>query len=152
MRQHGVVLWIAAALAPGAVQAQASFTAVAPPPGQASGVNFQAVSADGSVAAGFGNGPLQAFRWTAATGVVQLPFLVGVVSDAHNVSGDGTIIVGIGNRTGGFPPPRDEAVTWTGSGGAVGLGELPGGSFQSFANGVSGDGSIVVGESVITNT
>lgn len=45
-------------------------------------------------------------------------------------------------------PPPTEAFRWTSSGGMVGLGDLPGGSFNSLAFGVSADGSVVVGRSL----
>lgn len=38
-----------------------------------------------------------------------------------------------------------EAFRWTSDGGMVGLGDLPGGRFDSFAIGVSADGSVIVG-------
>ncbi len=40
-----------------------------------------------------------------------------------------------------------EAFRWTSGGGMVGLGDLPGGESDSEANGVSADGSVVVGYS-----
>src|SRR5262245_32489317 len=123
--------------------AQASFTAVAPPAGQANAVEFQGVSADGGVGVGIGVGPLQAFRWTATSGVAPLGHLV--LSDAFDVSGDGTVIVGI--HAGGFPPALDEAFRWTQSEGIVGLGELPGGSNFSRAVAISDDGTTITGQS-----
>lgn len=41
-----------------------------------------------------------------------------------------------------------EAFRWSANGGMVGLGDLPGGIFRSYAYGVSADGDVVVGESV----
>ena len=38
-----------------------------------------------------------------------------------------------------------EAFRWTSDGGMVGLGDLPGGEFTSYATGVSGDGIAVLG-------
>jgi probable HAF family extracellular repeat protein len=61
-------------------------------------------------------------------------------SQAHDVSADGSIVIGISNSASG-----PEAFRWTSSGGMVGLGDLPGGSFSSTAYGVSADGSVVVG-------
>ena len=62
-------------------------------------------------------------------------------SGAYGVSGDGSVVVGYG-RT----PPRATrrsagrpTAAWSASG------DLPGGSFDSYALGVSGDGSVVVG-------
>src|SRR5207253_5636201 len=40
-----------------------------------------------------------------------------------------------------------EAFRWTAGGGMVGLGDLPGGIFESDAGGVSDDGTVVVGRS-----
>ena len=43
-------------------------------------------------------------------------------------------------------PSRFEAFRWTAATGIVGIGDLPGGDFQSQARGVSADGRVVVGE------
>ena len=43
-----------------------------------------------------------------------------------------------------------EAFRWTGQEGMVGLGDLPGGRFESNARGVSGDGRVIVGTSHAT--
>jgi probable HAF family extracellular repeat protein len=147
--ETGSVLTVLAGLAGGSpAGAQASFTAVAPPPGEAIAVPFQGVSADGAFAIGRGQGPLQAFRWTAATGTIApLGFLVGVVSDVDDISGDGAVAVGIGAHSGGFMPVLDEAFRWTQSGGVVSIGELPGGTFFSRAEGISDDGTIITGSS-----
>ncbi|MHB1033132.1 MAG: PEP-CTERM sorting domain-containing protein [Pirellulales bacterium] len=59
---------------------------------------------------------------------------------AHNVSGDGSTVVGFSASTLGF-----EAFRWTQASGMVGLGDLPGGAFNSSAKGVSANGSIVAG-------
>jgi probable HAF family extracellular repeat protein len=61
---------------------------------------------------------------------------------AADASADGSVIVGQSSS----PNGQFEAFRWT-EAGMVGLGDLPGGLFQSFASAVSGDGSIVVGES-----
>jgi probable HAF family extracellular repeat protein len=55
---------------------------------------------------------------------------------AYDTSADGSVVVG---DTG------NEAFRWTSGTGAVGLGDLPGGSDDSEASGVSADGSVVVG-------
>ena len=44
-----------------------------------------------------------------------------------------------------------EAFRWTAVDGMVGIGDLPGGDFASSANGVSADGSVVVGVGASTN-
>jgi probable HAF family extracellular repeat protein len=83
----------------------------------------------------------EAFRWTAAGGLVGLGYLPGCVfSETLGVSANGSVIAG-----GCSGPPGNEAFRWTSGAGMVGLGDLPGGSFSSIANGVSADGSTVVG-------
>jgi probable HAF family extracellular repeat protein len=105
-----------------------------------------AVSADGVVVVGVssGLGPNQAYRWTQAGGMAGLGFLPGGsrFSDALSVSTDGSVIVGVGDSSSSID---GEAFRWIPATGMVGLGFLPGGS-QSFANSVSADGSVVVGE------
>ena len=64
--------------------------------------------------------------------ITQLSF------QATAISSDGNVLVGTA--------PGTQAVRWSLSGGVVGLGFLPGGDF-SVANGVSRDGSVVVGSS-----
>lgn len=101
------------------------------------------VSADGSVVVAWGPSKT-AFRWTEAFGLLSLGVAGGGdawVLRSLAISDDGTVVVGHG------PVSSDntEAWRWTEVGGAVGLGDLPGGLFQSWANDVSGDGSVVVG-------
>lgn len=111
------------------------------------------VSVDGSVVVGTaladgaepgqGTRHLEAFRWTAATGMVGLGDLQGgdYWSDARGVSADGSVVVGMSlNATSNF-----EAFRWTSGTGMVGLGDLPGGGFDVRANDVSADGNVVVG-------
>jgi len=85
------------------------------------------VSADGSVVVGSSTGLFtEAFAWTQETGMVGLGFLEGVfTSQALGISADGSVAVGTSGN---------EAVRWTQTG-IVGLGDLPGGSFYSIANG-----------------
>jgi probable HAF family extracellular repeat protein len=103
-----------------------------------------AASADGSVVIGSSltitSSPTsRAFRWTAASGIVGLG-PSNVRSGAIDISDDGTAIVG-------FQGTR--ATRWT-AGGNTDLGSLP--SFESFAaNGVSADGSVIVGEASAIN-
>jgi len=59
------------------------------------------------------------------------------------VSADGTVVVG---RS--FSVNGEEAFRWKQGVGMVGLGDLPGGTFQSVAWGVANDGSVVVGTAV----
>jgi probable HAF family extracellular repeat protein len=123
------------------------------------------VSADGSTVVGWsyydllGNG--EAFRWTAATGMVGLGTLPNpgtpyIGSFATGVSADGSTVVGSGYAISpDFSNSSVEAFIWTPATGLVGLGGLPGAPPQygtsspySVANGVSGDGSTVVGEAL----
>ena len=67
-------------------------------------------------------------------------------SAAFGVSADGSVVVGYGRvRRRGPSSPNFEAFRWTSDSGMVGLGDLPGGLFESYAFDVSGDGSVVVG-------
>lgn len=59
-----------------------------------------------------------------------------------SMSADGSVLVG--RRT---TPEGWEAARWSSQDGVVGLGDLPGGEFESRANDVSADGSVIVGYS-----
>jgi probable HAF family extracellular repeat protein len=113
-----------------------------------------AVSADGSVVvgrsiapgapAGQGSNHEEAFRWTSAGGMVGLGDLPNhrLWSNAHGVSADGNVVVGIGNIA---SENFEEAFSWTEADGMVGLGDLPDGGFWSEAFDASADGSVIVG-------
>ena len=71
-------------------------------------------------------------------------------SRANSVSADGTTVVGAGNVDVTKSYSNGEAFRWTSSTGMVGLGDFPDSNLNpngrgSYALGVSGDGSIVVG-------
>ena len=109
----------------------------------------RAVSADGLVIVGRGGtcepGGAQAYRWTAGEGPVGIGVLSGGEwADAYDVSPDGSAIVGRSDSADG-----SQAFRWTADEGMIGLGDLPGGVFDSWAFGVSADGSIVVGLSCV---
>jgi probable HAF family extracellular repeat protein len=111
------------------------------------------LSADGGVVVGCSDAAApgscdRAFRWTAATGIVDLGDLAGgsSVSTAYGVSADGNAIVGTSSSALG-----GEAFLWTSAGGMIGLGDLPGGAFVSEATAVSADGALVVGRSYVTS-
>jgi probable HAF family extracellular repeat protein len=117
------------------------------------------VSADGSVVVGMGtvSDGAEAFRWTEAGGMVGLGDLPGgaYMSWAHGVSADGSVVVGRSESANSTVEPPGlpdlgwaEAFRWTADGGMVGLGDLAGGGFLSWAYGASADGSVVVGSSV----
>jgi len=101
------------------------------------------VSDDGSVVVGSSgtSGP-EAFRWTAAGGMVGLGMLPGgspdIGSEASDVSADGAVVVGDSDSSSGR-----QAFRWTAAGGMVALGEWPGGGIYVEAGGVSADGSVV---------
>ena len=113
-------------------------------------VHPYAISADGRVVVGYASGITygDAFRWTAATGIVGL----GAIGDplgsggrsARAASADGAVIVGFGSSTAGT-----EAFRWTQATGMVGLGILTGDPNEAYSEawGVSGDGTIIAGAS-----
>jgi T5SS/PEP-CTERM-associated repeat protein/probable HAF family extracellular repeat protein len=109
--------------------------------------NARGVSSDGSVIVGWGHnedGDREAFRWSHSGGISGLGFLSNEwkYSQAFAVSGDGEIIVGESEND-------DEvivAVRWIGTGTMTALGHLPGAEYTG-ANGISNDGSTIVGSS-----
>jgi probable HAF family extracellular repeat protein len=127
----------------------ASFQGLGELPGGSIASYAYAVSADGNVVVGSSSSTsgYQAFRWTAATGMVGLGDLAGgtYYSEAFGVSGDGSVVVGQSGSANGY-----EAFRWTATNGMVGLGDLPGGSFSSLAWAISANGQVVVGESSST--
>lgn len=106
-------------------------------------------SSDGSVVIGYGNTASHAeevFRWTASGGMAALGVLAAheaptARSRAYNVSADGSTIVGESVAAGAT---TGEAFRWTQGTGMAGLGYFVGGNF-SYARGVNGDGTVVVG-------
>src|SRR5262249_47572381 len=112
------------------------------------------VNADGTVVVG-GGSPIsgEAFRWTAATGMVGLGFLPGGgFSEARGVNADGTVVVGQARDASG----RAQAVRWTARTRmqsvltllqAAKVVFMAGWQLTS-ANGVSADGTVIVGDGV----
>jgi probable HAF family extracellular repeat protein len=106
-----------------------------------------AISADGSTVAGYNatfvnsSYVYEAFRWTAATGVVGLGFATGFADNnfATAVNSNGTAVVGYGNSNTAL-----QGFEWTAAGGMAGLGYAPGDN-NNAAGGVNSDGSVVVG-------
>jgi len=84
--------------------------------------------------------------WTRDTGMLELGVLANFpVMAATGVSRDGGIVVG--NGAGSYPNVN-QVFRWKATTGLVGLGFLPGGSWNSsVANAVSGDGATIVGAS-----
>jgi len=107
-------------------------------------VGATGISGDGRAVAIFAYSGL-AFRWTASTGLLSLTDENrGVWVDTHGITADGSVVVGRG-----WPPAKGgsewEAWRWTLEEGIQGLGDLPGGYYQSTAKGVSADGTVIVG-------
>ncbi len=109
-----------------------------------------AVNADGTVVVGEADlssgSQSHAFRWTQA-GMIDLGTLGGLTSSAFSVSQDGSVVVGYAADNIQVTPDY-HAVRWTVTGTTVSmldLGTL--GGTDSIANGVSADGSVVVGQS-----
>jgi probable HAF family extracellular repeat protein len=129
-----------------------------------------AASADGSVIVGT-NGLLsgtparphtEAFRWTQATGMVGLGDLPGadIYSIAHDVSADGSVIVGVGEALREGISPSRRAFYWTADSGmldlqdtlvSLGVSNLDGWTLRE-ALGVSADGLTIVGWGLHNNT
>ncbi len=110
-----------------------------------------AVSADGMVVVGTSTSPSgeygEAFRWEHSTGMIGLGDLPGgyFESSATAVSADGAVVAG--RSTSALAPNSfGEGFRWTAATGLVGLGVLTQSGFDySFANGISADGSAIVG-------
>jgi len=109
------------------------------------------VSADGAAIVGsssIGDDLYGAFRWVDLNGNgavdpdetldshPEFGLFDQIWTRAYSVSADGSVVVGYG---------RSEAFRWTSESGMVGLGDLPGGDFESVALDVRADGSVVVG-------
>ncbi|MCX7924296.1 MAG: hypothetical protein N2554_00630 [Fimbriimonadales bacterium] len=111
------------------------------PVGQPDSPYFEAfgVSADGNTVAGSIGDTPRVFRWTAQTGTLVLGTLGGAASEARDVSGNGSVIVGGSLNA----QQQMRAFRWTAATGMQDIGALEAG--QSFAYGVSGDGTVVVG-------
>lgn len=102
------------------------------------------ISSDGHVIVGK-IGPTQAFRWTAAGGLVLLGQLPGgAFSGAGGTSLDGNVVVG---QAGSPQYPNGECFHWMAASGMIALGNLPG-ALNGAANGLSLDGSVAVGVSI----
>jgi probable HAF family extracellular repeat protein len=99
------------------------------------------ISADGNVVVGVGNSQ-KAFRWTKETGIVAIASGFSL-SAANSVNADGSIIAGYVVESNGIY----NAFRWTADTGIVGIGNLYGGNFHSAADGISDDGSVLVGYS-----
>lgn len=99
----------------------------------------RAVSADGSVVVGGGQG--LAWRWTEATGMVPLGAPPGLSTGTFDVSPDGSVVAGYVV----LGPDEQLGYRWTETGGYELLQDLPGGVTNSIARGVSANGEVAVG-------
>lgn len=113
-----------------------------------------AVSDDGRVVVGVGRGSngTRAVRWVEGPlpeelGILPTPAGFEPNSAAEAVSADGTVVAGWSRSVNS--PQGAEAFLWREGQGMIGLGDLDGGAFQSWAYGVSDDGSVVVGRASI---
>lgn len=108
------------------------------------------VSADGSIVVGNSNNndSEAAVRWTQENGIETLGDSSGSESRSFAISGDGSAIVGNFKNANG----QTEAFRWTEKNGIQGLGSFITEVYVvSEANGVSADGSVVVGRSLSGN-
>ena len=113
----------------------------------------EAISADGSTAVGYGHSSLgiEPFRWTAATGMVDLGQLPGGLDGydhARAVSEDGLTVLG-----GGSSEVGKRAFIWTPTTGMVNFDDLPGVPAGRATRGfdISWDGTVVVGGGASTS-
>jgi probable HAF family extracellular repeat protein len=131
----------------------ASFTPLGYLPGGGRVSSAEGISADGKFvvgASGSSAAGLEAFRWSAATGMQGLGDLPtgNFYSEARAVSNDGNVVVGLGTAT--DSSSLSDGFRWTAAGGIQPIGHLvnPNDSFQfSYALAVSADGTTVAGES-----
>jgi probable HAF family extracellular repeat protein len=144
--RYSVLCVLALQMLPGLCSA-ASFLPLGFLPGRYHTSGANAVSSDGSVVVGHGSSSSsinEAFRWTSATGMVGLGSLNPEApwSNAFATSSDGSIIVG----TSYVPGERNlfGVFRWSSETGFVGL-VLPAGSDEAWGVGVSGDGSLTLG-------
>ncbi len=134
--------------------ARADFIPLGDLPGGSFSSRATGVSADGSVVVGVGVSAsgVEAFRWTAATGLVGLGDLPGgsFFSEALGVSADGSLVVGVG-----FSASGREAFIWDEANGMRSLrdvliaqgDDLTGWTLLS-ADAISADGSTIVGKGI----
>lgn len=116
-----------------------SFHLVGLPPGAATS-EVRALSADGTVAVGYGNG---GFVWTATGGRIDFGQQPGTPGYALGISGDGTKVVGQGNT----PTGGRMAFRWSIGAPTFELLGVLNGYARSTGTGASADGSVVVGQS-----
>lgn len=126
-----------------------SFTTLGDLPGGAFFSQATSISRDGTTIVGQSASArgTEAFRWTAASGMVGLGDLPGseFSSNARAVSFDGSIIAGAGRLGLEDGVTSNRAFRWTPGTGIVDLGSIPPTNGFSNAWGMSGDGRYTVG-------
>src|SRR5262245_25566074 len=165
-RRRGVLLVAGALLVAASARAAVtpSFQILPTPPQFGLNVQAVAVSADGAVVIGryfiagldpacltFG-GCTRTFRWTAATGAVDLGLLDATEADAHDLNADGSVIVGEASSSAAYR----RAFIWTAATGIQDLGTpvFPNDPDHSVSRafGVSATGAVIAGEDTPTQT
>jgi len=146
LKSSVLLLTVATLASPVLLFARASqpwFVSVGDLPGGSVSSVINAVSADGLCAVGNSASAVgqEAVYWTANSGLVSIGDLPGglVGGDAMDVSDDGSVIVGQGR----IPSNNMAAFRWDQSTGMINIDNVGLGGF--FVNGVSGDGSVIVG-------
>lgn len=130
---------------PSRSHAQFTFQGLGDLPGGGFNSEATGVSGNGTVVVGSGNindNTGTAFRWTTATGMVDLGDLPGGITSSRGfgVSADGSTALGVGrSESGGL------AFRWTSALGMVDIGDLPGGSVSSAARASTPNGDVIVG-------
>jgi len=113
--------------------------------------NAFGVSSDGTIVAAASFSIWQGFIWTSSAGLQTLGTLPGwSQSFANDISADGTVVVGQAGRL-SDSSTDSEAFRWSAEDGMSGLGDLPGGNFDSSALGVSANGLVIVGYGTTAN-
>jgi len=107
------------------------------------------VTPDGSVIVGYESGDLGnlSFLYSEENGFVQLDGAPGFGSQALGISSDGSVVVGW-TMIASFEP---HAFRWSAAEGWIDIGDLPGGVHRAIAEGISGDGRVIVGRSNSAN-
>ena len=147
MWSHVYVSIAAVALSVGPLRAQSTIQWIGLAP-TLRNANADAVSADGSVIVGTGNGPsgvnILAYVWSSATGSILVPPLPGfTLVSATGVSGDGDLVVGTCFSD---DIVMTQAYSWAWQSGVPPTAlPIPVGDDRGFAYRISRDGSTIVG-------
>jgi probable HAF family extracellular repeat protein len=125
-----------------------TITTIPPLPGGANSA-VAALSADGSVVIGTSlvSGAPHPYRWTAATGSVELTAPAGTIARPVGVSGDGSVVA----MYSGTGPNDFASYRWSSPTGTVLL-ALPPGAISSQVRGLSSDGNIFLGGANVGGT